>query len=519
MHRYHRQLRLFLTGVLFVVLMCGRTLASEEHSVNSAFASVAVEGGRIEWHPQMEVGRLKLIVVGPQGTYYEREFQSGRLPYFEGVDIKGQRFPDGACAYELHLMPVSEKKQQDGLPAGRTEGDKPGKMIAEKQAQRQSGAFLVQNGLIVSEEATIKMEMSLEKETTPHTFGNPDHVINDDVIITGSECVGFDCAEGESFGYCTQIYKENNLEVCFVDTSIGTFATNDWKIQINDSASGGPSYFGIKDVDGNVRPFTIEAGAPAHSLYVEDYGRIGLGTSTPYVELHMKDGDSPTIRLDQDGSSGWAEQSWDLAGNETNFFIRDVTNGSKLSFRIQPNTPTNTLCLRSTGYVGIGTWTPQANLHVLAPDTDSGPLFLVQRTGGAQTYFSVKDGGDVELFKTIGEGSDRNLKKNIHPVDTSKVLAGVVSMPVSTWNYKVDADEVVHMGPMAQDFYAAFGLGNDDKHIASLDASGVCFAAIQELNKHMEQQDKMIRKQAEVIQKLQEQLTQLIDIKETSKSK
>ena len=342
---------------------------------------------------------------------------------------------------------------------------------------------------------------------------NPDYVIHDDVIITGSECIGFDCANGESFGYATQKYKENNLQVWFEDTSVGSFASNDWKILINDTTSGGASYFSIFDTDAGRRPFTIEAGAPANSLYVEDYGRIGFGTSIPYVELHIKDGDSPTIRLDQDGTSGWAAQSWDMAGNETNFFIRDVTNGSKLCFRIQPNTPNNTLTLRSTGTgrVGVGTWSPEAKLHVLGASGSTDPLFLVERDGVAspKTYFIVKDSGDVELFKTIGEGSDRNQKKNIEPIDTAMVLARVVNMPVSQWNYKVDDDEVRHLGPMAQDFYAAFGLGQDDKHITSIDASGVSLAAIQELNKQLELQKEMILKQNEIIQTLKEQIAQL----------
>ena len=92
----------------------------------------------------------------------------------------------------------------------------------------------------------------------------------------------------------------------------------------------------IDDATAGNSPFTIEAGAPSHSLYVDDGGRLGFGTSTPVVELHVKDGDTPTLRLEQDGSSGFTPQTWDLAGNETNFFIRDVTNGSALPFRIRP---------------------------------------------------------------------------------------------------------------------------------------------------------------------------------------
>jgi hypothetical protein len=69
---------------------------------------------------------------------------------------------------------------------------------------------------------------------------------------------------------------------------------------------------------------------------VDDGGRVGLGTSTPVVDLHVVSGDSPTLRLEQNGSSGFTPQTWDVAGNETNFFVRDVTHSSNLPFRIRP---------------------------------------------------------------------------------------------------------------------------------------------------------------------------------------
>ena len=222
----------------------------------------------------------------------------------------------------------------------------------------------------------------------------------DDVITTGSHCVGFDCANGESFGYDTIKLKENNLQFFFDDTSTGSFPANDWRIVINDTTSGGANYFAIQDATNSRTPFKIEANAPANSLYVEDYGRVGLGTAIPYVELHIVDGDSPTVRLDQDGSSGWAAQSWDVCGNETNFFIRDVTNGSKLCFRIQPNTPSNTLCLRNTGNVGIGTWSPEKNLHILDDSADNSYVtpVLIEAQTDDYTGFRLKTPTDAIDF-------------------------------------------------------------------------------------------------------------------------
>src|SRR5437899_1954254 len=89
-------------------------------------------------------------------------------------------------------------------------------------------------------------------------------------------------------------------------------------------------------------------------------------------------------------------------------------------------------------------------------------------------------------FLTIGgvwtDSSDRNVKENFAPLDGQEVLARLVQLPVSTWNYKAEESSIRHAGPVAQDFHAAFGFGQDDRHIAALDANGVALAAIQGLN-------------------------------------
>src|SRR5262249_54364380 len=59
--------------------------------------------------------------------------------------------------------------------------------------------------------------------------------------------------------------------------------------------------------------------------------------------------------------------------------------------------------------------------------------------------------------------SDRNQKKNITPADTAAILQAVSRLPISTWTYRTEPDGVRHLGPMAQDFRAGFGLGDDDR--------------------------------------------------------
>lgn len=196
-----------------------------------------------------------------------------------------------------------------------------------------------------------------------------DQVFLDDLIVDGSLCAGFDCVNGESFSFDTIRLKENNLRIKFQDTSTSAaFPTNDWSIVINDSNNGGDNFFGVRDEDANRMPFRVEAGAPAHSLFVENSGDLGIRNSNPVLDVHVTSADTPGVRLEQNGSSGWSPQTWDLAGNEANFFVRDVTNGSSLPFRIRPGAPSSSLDISSDGDVGIGMSGPQARLHVNGGD-------------------------------------------------------------------------------------------------------------------------------------------------------
>jgi hypothetical protein len=84
--------------------------------------------------------------------------------------------------------------------------------------------------------------------------------------------------------------------------------------------------------------------------------------------------------------------------------------------------------------------------------------------------------------------SDRNQKKNIVPVDGAAILERVGQLPISSWTYVEEAPEVRHLGPMAQDFRAAFGLGKDDRSYYAVDAQGVALAAIRELKRVVDAQ-------------------------------
>ncbi|MCP4053027.1 MAG: hypothetical protein GY739_08160, partial [Mesoflavibacter sp.] len=220
----------------------------------------------------------------------------------------------------------------------------------------------------------------------------------------------------ESFGFDTLRLKENNLRVHFDDTSSSaSFPKNDWRLIANDSSNGGAEYFAIEDSTAGRTPFKVEAGAIANALYVDSDGDVGVGTSNPVVEVHAVDGNTPTLRLEQDGSSGFTPQTWDLAGNETNFFVRDVTNGSKLPFRIRPGAPDSSIDIAASGNVGLGTGSPDMNLDV----EGDGPGVRLTNTGSGGTTWDMVvngtqgrlnfqvDGGNIPL--KIDDGADNNL--------------------------------------------------------------------------------------------------------------
>ena len=131
--------------------------------------------------------------------------------------------------------------------------------------------------------------------------------------------------------------------------------------------------------------------------------------------------------------------------------------------------------------------------------------FTVRAPGGARFYTASGTATGVQLAAGGGSFaslSDRNAKFNFAPVNDLQVLQKVAALPLSTWSYRSQDASILHMGPMAQDFSAAFGLGEDAHYIGTLDADGVALASIQGLYRLNQQQ-------AAEIQSLKAQLSQM----------
>ncbi len=249
-----------------------------------------------------------------------------------------------------------------------------------------------------------------------------DQVIADDLIVQQSLCVGFDCVNNESFGFNTIRLKENNTRLAFDDTSTGTgFPANDWEIEANESASGGTNSLAIRDVTGSKVPFKIMAGAATNAFFMDNIGRIGLRTASPVLDVHMNTSNTPAIRLEQNSNGGFTAQTWDMAGNEANFFIRDVTSGSRLPFRIRPGAPTSSIDISASGKVGIGIASPKTQLHVKGTGFYEDTLYVAG---------PLMPGGPMVT------PSDMKLKRNI--MDMSSMSKIISSLSPKTFYYKTD---------------------------------------------------------------------------------
>jgi hypothetical protein len=218
-----------------------------------------------------------------------------------------------------------------------------------------------------------------------------DQVVADDLIIQGSVCAGIECNNGEAFGAATGLFKGANTRLDFTDTSTsGGAATRDWRLEANGFEFGGGNYFAIKDMgdtstgaEGGTAIVKLMAGAPENSVFVDPLGRVGIGTAAPGDELHIRDGESPGVTLEQDGSDGFQPKTWRIFGNEDELAFQVA--GVSKPFAIDSDAPNAALILTGSGRIGVGTTDPIAPLDIrattLTVGTGNSVLKLVNADG------------------------------------------------------------------------------------------------------------------------------------------
>jgi hypothetical protein len=144
--------------------------------------------------------------------------------------------------------------------------------------------------------------------------------------------------------------------------------------------------------------------------------------------------------------------------------------------------------------------------------TTAGTMDLRNTSGN--TTILLNGGNGTVTANGVTLTSDRNAKENFTRLDNQGVLAKVAALPITKWNYRTDPKTVQHIGPMAQDFQAAFGLdGSDDKHISVVDEGGVALAAIQGLNQKLNEKDAEIQELKQSVADLKKMVRELAEKK------
>jgi hypothetical protein len=272
--------------------------------------------------------------------------------------------------------------------------------------------------------------------------------------------------------------------------------------EANNSGSGG---YGV----------AVQGDAPSKGAYGQ------LGVSTPGIDA----GSIISYGVYGNGGSGGSAGQFDGTVNiNGSLYSGPISSGAISSLSLQssstrqasPNGATLSAIDTRTGswnfpiaYIenqNTGANSSPALRVVSSGDSPNGALSvsqqgtgLIARFGNASSFVAQLDANGNWCATSFNPCSDRNVKENFRDVNAREVLEKVAALPITRWNFKADA-ATEHLGPMAQDFYSAFGVGPDDKHIATVDADGVALAAVQGLNQKVEEQRAALRaKDAEIL--------------------
>ena len=209
----------------------------------------------------------------------------------------------------------------------------------------------------------------------------------------------------------------------------------------------------------------------------------GINTTSPQATLDIvtQNREQFALRLQNTAADGWASiKMADGAGHSSSigFNYGDLIDPGRLL-------PT------------IGFYTPSGACLVLSDNPNWG--------GNGYAYCST-----TFVCLSLTETSDRSTKANIEPITPSDILERVVALPISTWSF-TNAVNTRHIGPMAQDFHAAFGMGDNNKTIGPRDANGVALAAIQGLNQKLQEELGSVRADNAALKARLDRLEQLIN--------
>jgi len=443
---------------LFVsVWMLPPATASEGPREPKPLAEMAVGASRVDWQPAGDYERLVLTVAGPGDLFIQREFDAGESPFFSSFDVQGGLLPDGSYAYELRAVP------RHNAVANET---RPGRRLPEGPLV-QWGHLWVQGGSFI-DKVVAQPRPSSQRESAPKTPSNvtanttvpDDLIVEEDLIVDGHACLGNEC-EGAVTSAPLTIKDLFNYQILFDGGGLHP-AKRKWVLQANDYAD----FFGgflFRDVFAGTVPFRIGSTVPDNALTIWTNGNVGLGTLTPSTQLHVRSTGSGGKILAENAGSSAAREMLEIRNNGGAVFILDDTGVPER-------------------------W---------ALGTIVGGSIVMDNQANGGTELTLSNTGNLTVAGTVTPGSSRTIKEELRPVDSRDVLRRVLDLPITSWSYKATPG-VRHVGPMSEDFFAAFAVGSDDKGISVTDSAGVALAAIQGLSRQVA--DVTARKDDEIAQ-------------------
>ena len=284
---------------------------------------------------------------------------------------------------------------------------------------------------------------------------------------------------------------------------------------------------------------------PNGTLAVDAGGNVGIGTTAPARKLHVFNSGGPQVRLEDPGGGLLLGGTAELFVGGTGLWFNDTAGEAIVKFNHAASE--NSLVVSGNG-VGIGTSSPSDKLHVRATDgsatvlleetqsiatndmftmrhngnpgflmenTDQGTAwqfrlggsgsteqFTINKTSQSGPELSVLANGNIRIKGSYLSGSSRELKQDIAPIETAAVLEKIQQLPIYEWSYK-QSPSSRHVGPMAEDYYATFGLAGQGKSLAATDMAGLAIAAAKELHENNEELEARNRELLERVARLE----------------
>ena len=321
-----------------------------------------------------------------------------------------------------------------------------------------------------------------------------------------------------------RIRIENNLrdESWFIRNTNATFAESSrFEIGTDQTFSFGAAVIPTSPFAIEAPTSEAEANAMHNALYIDRFGRVGMGTDEPISSLDIRGlAGSPyaTVRLAQRFA---IEGGNPIIGAER-FAVRDLTSGNAF-FWAEPGAPGSSLRIASDGNVGIGISDPQAPMEIRRADNtaefriqDNGDAFSLAmmrlaktghprfrfdnlnfddyrweigtfgagsneslvafKVGSGMTQMRIFANGDMTIEGQLEENSSKELKHDITAVNSEELLARLRSLEISQWRYNHTPD-IVRVGPMAEDWHQTFQVGRGPNTISPSDMAGIALGA------------------------------------------